>query len=441
MHKNIKDHISSDENGISDESSFDNWVYVKKNSRSSLERIVFESEKTETLNTLKDFSFPYKLKGKSKHPPMSSMMHLCPEKERSEKIDKIIKRLRRLEITKQKAVEKVSGACDSKSKQESKFISKNDTELFDENLGVDNSYVIKQRGQENINIDYAPQMLDNFDEKEMYSNCIENNLYSEQVVKSNLLDSYSEKYDATEIIDKENFKVLENVFYPCKPKEINYCGTEENKTLMLYQIKKEEVEKILSLTQSVDEQDNFVAEKVENKQGEYSSNHMCEITNSDQRPVKKVFIVFPKKNDFKIELETINEGRDKRTTCMIKNIPNKYTQSMLTDMLDEHHKGQYDFVYLRMDFKNKCNVGYAFVNFIDFKVIPSFFKKINGKGWMKYKSNKIAELTYASIQGIDNLIKKFKKSTVMCEQQEYRPKVYYRDGPFKGMEWDVMNDE
>ena len=57
-------------------------------------------------------------------------------------------------------------------------------------------------------------------------------------------------------------------------------------------------------------------------------------------------------------------GEDKRTTLMVKNIPNKYTQKMLLATIDEHFKGQYDFFYLPIDFKNKCNVGYAFLNMV-----------------------------------------------------------------------------
>ena len=57
-------------------------------------------------------------------------------------------------------------------------------------------------------------------------------------------------------------------------------------------------------------------------------------------------------------------GEDKRTTLMIKNIPNKYTQKMLLATIDEDFRGHYDFFYLPIDFKNKCNVGYAFINMV-----------------------------------------------------------------------------
>ncbi|KAM0676185.1 hypothetical protein GVAV_000148 [Gurleya vavrai] len=169
----------------------------------------------------------------------------------------------------------------------------------------------------------------------------------------------------------------------------------------------------------------------------YDANLNCEIQNlgfifDNIPPENNIFetsLCHPQRKDFKsydfaIDLNAIKEKRDKRTTCMIKNIPNKYSQKMLLDLIDEHHEGTFDFLYLRMDFKNKCNVGYAFINFSDPCVIPSFYRKIDGKGWKKYRSSKIAKLTYASIQGFASLVRKFKKSNVMCEQEEFRPKIF-----------------
>ena len=44
-------------------------------------------------------------------------------------------------------------------------------------------------------------------------------------------------------------------------------------------------------------------------------------------------------------------GMDTRTTLMLKNIPNRYTQKMMIDFLNETLQGQFDFLYLRMDYE------------------------------------------------------------------------------------------
>ncbi|GJN19694.1 hypothetical protein PR202_gb06995 [Eleusine coracana subsp. coracana] len=77
---------------------------------------------------------------------------------------------------------------------------------------------------------------------------------------------------------------------------------------------------------------------------------------------------------YQLDLEKIVTGEDTRTTLVIKNIPNKYTQKMLLDVIDETHERTYDFFYLPVDLKNKCNVGYAFINMIYPSFIVSFHK-------------------------------------------------------------------
>ena len=57
------------------------------------------------------------------------------------------------------------------------------------------------------------------------------------------------------------------------------------------------------------------------------------------------------KGKYMINLKNIIMRRDMRTTLMMKNIPNKYTQIMILKKIDENHKKQYDFFYLPIDFK------------------------------------------------------------------------------------------
>lgn len=57
------------------------------------------------------------------------------------------------------------------------------------------------------------------------------------------------------------------------------------------------------------------------------------------------------KYNFTIDLELIKQGIEKRTTIMIRNIPNRYNQESLLRVIDVKFKGMYDFLYLPMDFK------------------------------------------------------------------------------------------
>ncbi|KAJ3106808.1 hypothetical protein HDU97_005515 [Phlyctochytrium planicorne] len=110
-----------------------------------------------------------------------------------------------------------------------------------------------------------------------------------------------------------------------------------------------------------------------------------------QKPTKSFAPPVAREND----LNLFNLGKETRTTVMLKNVPNRYTQEMLMEFLDETHKGAYDFVYLRMDFRNRP----------------------------KFNSDKIPHLCFANIQGRDALIEKFRNSSVMQEDPSYRPKL------------------
>lgn len=84
---------------------------------------------------------------------------------------------------------------------------------------------------------------------------------------------------------------------------------------------------------------------------------------------------------FNIDLAAIWHNKDQRTTLMIKNIPNKYDMKMLTNEIEQNHKGKFDFFYLPIDYGNHCNVGYAFINFLHPIFIIDFYYEYNGHKW------------------------------------------------------------
>ena len=125
-----------------------------------------------------------------------------------------------------------------------------------------------------------------------------------------------------------------------------------------------------------------------------------------------------------INLMNIFLCEDNRTTLMIKNIPNKYTISSFLDEINIYFKHTYDVFYLPIDYANKCNLGFAFINFVEPFHIILFYELYRGKKWKKFKSDKICELLYARFQNKKELISHFEKGKVLLyDSAEKRPLI------------------
>ncbi|KAH7659628.1 Mei2-like C-terminal RNA recognition motif-containing protein, partial [Dioscorea alata] len=128
---------------------------------------------------------------------------------------------------------------------------------------------------------------------------------------------------------------------------------------------------------------------------------------------------------------------------MMKNLPNKLLRNKLLEMLDEHcfqvnqrikedggdgHDSilsEFDFLYLPMDFDSGSNLGYAFVNFTSAAAARRLYRAYQNKAWdTVLGSRKICEVTYARIQGLLPLQKRFKNSIFICDSDDYLP-VYF----------------
>lgn len=106
---------------------------------------------------------------------------------------------------------------------------------------------------------------------------------------------------------------------------------------------------------------------------------------------------------------------------MIRHIPNKYTEEMLLKRIDRLHKGRYDFFYLPLDLNNGCNIGYAFINFVDPVYIVPFFLDMNNQSWENFNSEKICQIAFGRIQGKHHLMDNVSKQS---ETRKVKPLIF-----------------
>jgi len=122
------------------------------------------------------------------------------------------------------------------------------------------------------------------------------------------------------------------------------------------------------------------------------------------------------------------DGEERRTTVMLRNLPNDYSRQTLLDMLDmDGFAGLYDFIYLPIDFKTQACLGYAFVNLTRPDVAAAFWAKFDGYTDWAVPSKKIGKVTWSGPhQGWAAHVGRYRNSPVMHPSvpEHYKPLIF-----------------
>merc|ERR1719424_199638 len=127
-----------------------------------------------------------------------------------------------------------------------------------------------------------------------------------------------------------------------------------------------------------------------------------------------------------VEMEPPTDESE-RTSVMLRNIPNKYTQRMLLSVVHDigFTQESFDFFYLPIDFRNKCNVGYAFINFLQPDLARRFFKALDGYQLRAFNSDKVCAVAWARVQGLQANVEHYRNSPIAgVPIPQYRPLLF-----------------
>jgi hypothetical protein len=132
--------------------------------------------------------------------------------------------------------------------------------------------------------------------------------------------------------------------------------------------------------------------------------------------------------------ERSDDGEDsavEQTTIMMRNIPNNYTRTMLLELIDaEGFKGQYDLVYIPIDFNSDAGFGYAFINLLHPEVAEKLRAHFQSFSGWSTTSDKVCDVMWSGVhQGLEAHIERYRNSPVMHESvpDEFKPAIF-KDG-------------
>lgn len=116
-------------------------------------------------------------------------------------------------------------------------------------------------------------------------------------------------------------------------------------------------------------------------------------------------------------------------SLMFRNLPLDLTRDMFVSMVDnEGFAGQYDFIYLPLDFKTGANLGYAFVNLLTHHDARHMQQHFYGFCRWSARSAKKCEASWSSTQGLTAYINRYRNNPVMHESvpEEAKPMLFER---------------
>jgi len=156
-------------------------------------------------------------------------------------------------------------------------------------------------------------------------------------------------------------------------------------------------------------------------------------------PVGKAAAVSPQKSiastdkedisAYDVQLKLIRSGKDTRTTVMLRNISKACSREAFVKLLEACDLGdRYTFLYLPYNRRLKLGTGFAFVNFLAPEDVLKFFLWRQRGGWQQLlgdSSGLPPALSYARLQGHDELMKHFNQSAVMNAQDEDTRPLFY----------------
>lgn len=131
---------------------------------------------------------------------------------------------------------------------------------------------------------------------------------------------------------------------------------------------------------------------------------------------------------FDIVPENIRSGEDTRTTIMVRNIPKTCSRDTFEEMLVRSDCAEAcSFIYMPFDKRRDMHCGFAFVNLKTPGDVLRLFESMKNPVWKTLGGvhNALPAMSYARLQGHDELIKHFSLSAVMHDQDSSKRPIFF----------------